>query len=108
MGYWETVETIAEEALAEYPDDESSQSEYVSESVDGSSYTIYYSGNEEVLNTSPNEPDGDEVSAMCAPDADWRKMRTVAAFMAMEQDVLEKVEELREAAEDDEDDDDES
>ena len=99
MGYWQDVESIAEDAIAEHPDDQDDRQEYVTQSVDGSAYVIYYSENEEVLLQSRNEPDGDEVAAMCGPNADWRRMRTVAAFMAMEADVLEKVRELIEERE---------
>ena len=100
--YLRTVTDIAEEALAEYPGpggnlalDDEARREYVSESVDGSEYIIYYSANEIVLRASQNEPDGAEVRAISAKDADWRTLRTLAAYLAMEADVLaEKLTEL--------------
>ena len=63
----------------------------MSETVDGSEYIIYYSANEIVLEASDNEPDGAEVRAMSADDADWRTQRTLAAYLAMELDVLEEM-----------------
>lgn len=97
--YWQTVKSIAEEALQEYPDDENAQGDYVRESVDGSYWIIYYHANEVVLEASHNEPDGDEVRSMSDPSADWRQMRMLAAYLAMELDVLEALQELREEAE---------
>jgi hypothetical protein len=109
--YIKTVKAIAQDAIAEYPTPiednptpgseswEASQvvehrREYVSESVDGSEYVIYYTANEIVLQASQNEPDGAEVRAMSADDADWRTMRTMAAYMAMEADVLAEINRL--------------
>ena len=108
--YLKTVTAIAEEAIAEHPGDtsgpadqvneiwasvvEDERREYVSETVDGSEYIIYYSANEIVLEASDNEPDGAEVRAMSADDADWRTQRTLAAYRAMELDVLAEVERL--------------
>jgi hypothetical protein len=99
--YLRTVTDIAEEAIAEYPGtggnfalDDDERRDYVSESVDGSEYIIYYSANEIVLQASQNEPDGDEVRAMSAKDADWRTLRTLSAYLAMEADVLAEIDRL--------------
>jgi hypothetical protein len=92
--YLRTVTAIAEEAVAEHPGDEDTRRDYVSQSVDGSEYIIYYGAHETVLDASDNEPDGAEVRAMSADDADWRTMRTLAAYLAMELDVLAEVERL--------------
>jgi hypothetical protein len=98
-GYLKTVKSIAEECQTEYPDpDDDARHDYIHESVDGNQYVIYYSANEVVLETSANEPDGAEVREMTASDADWRQMRVVAAFMAMEADVREALERLDEQA----------
>ena len=91
--YWQTVEDIAKEALDEHGDEDEAR-DYITESVDGSYWVIYYHANEVVLETSKNEPDGDEVAAMAGPDADWRKMRMIAAYMAMEIDVMEALDDL--------------
>tara|TARA_R110002020_G_scaffold463769_2_gene684007 strand:+ start:331 stop:828 length:498 start_codon:yes stop_codon:yes gene_type:complete len=95
LGYRQTVQGIAQDAIEEYPftnelhsDD---RQEYVSESVDGNEYVIYYGANEIALRASDNEPDGDEVSAMSASDADWRTMRALTTYMAMEADVMEEI-----------------
>ena len=91
MNYIRTVQGIAEDAIAEYPDDDDGRQQYVSESVDGSEYVVYYGANEFVLRASQNEPDAAEVRAMSAEDADWRTMRTLAAYLAMEADVFEEI-----------------
>jgi hypothetical protein len=108
--YLKTVTAIAEEAIAEHPGDTSGPAaqvneiwasvidderrEYVSQSVDGSEFVIYYGANDTVLEATDNEPDGAEVRALSAKDADWRTMRTLAAYLAMEADVLAEVERL--------------
>jgi len=91
MNYIRTVQGIAEDAIAEYPDDDDGRQQYVSESVDGSEYVVYYGANEFVLRASQNEPDAAEVRAMSAEDEDWRTMRALAARLAMETDVVEEI-----------------
>ena len=91
MDYIRTVQGIAEDAIAEYPDDDDGRQQYVSESVDGNEYVIYYDANEIALRASQNEPDGEEVRSMSANDADWRTMRMLAAYLAMEADVFEEI-----------------
>ena len=108
LDYIKTVEGIAEDAIKEYPfgrgistrqqelrrfvnDD---RQEYVTESVDGNEYVVYYGANEIALRASRNEPDGSEVRAMSADDADWRTMRALATYMAMEADVMEEIDRL--------------
>jgi hypothetical protein len=92
LDYIKTVRNIAEEAIKEYPngqDDERQQ--FVSESVDGNEYVIYYSANEIALKASDNEPDAADVRAMSANDADWRTMRMLSTYLAMESDVMEEI-----------------
>ena len=95
LDYIKTVRNIAEEAIQEYPFTNELHSydrqEYVSESVDGNEYVIYYGANEIALRASQNEPDGDEVSAMSGNDADWRTIRQLATYLAMEADVMEEI-----------------
>ena len=93
--YREYIDTIAESVLADYPNDEEAQQEHVTESVDSSAWIIYWHANQDVLDHSDNEPDGDEVRAMAGDDADWRKMRQIAAFMALETDCMIRLQELR-------------
>ena len=100
--YIKTVDGIAEDAIKEYPFDidaehegvDEEREQYVRESVDGNEYIAYYGANEIALRASQNEPDGEDVSAMSADDADWRTMRAIAAYMAMEADVMEQIERL--------------
>ena len=93
--YQQAVDEIAEEARKQYPDpDDDQRDEYIGESVDGSWWIIYYAGHEEVLQSTDNEPDGAEVREMAPADADWRKMRQIAAYIAMERDVREAFDSL--------------
>jgi hypothetical protein len=104
--YLDSVEDIAKEAKQEYPNPRlhhDQRAEWITESVDGSAWIIYDAKNEEVLRQTENEPDGSEVREMAGPDADWRKMRQIAAFMAMEADVHEALRELDEAGDEEED-----
>ena len=98
MDYIKTVRGIAREAIEEYPltngEHSDERQQYVTESVDGNEYVIYYSANETALRASQNEPDGSEVRAMSADDADWRTMRTLATYLAMEADVMEEIDRL--------------
>lgn len=98
--YRDDVKAIAQDCIDNYPDpDDDGRHDFIHESVDGSQWVIYYSRNEEVLSISRNEPDGREVQAMAGADADWRQLRTIAAYMAMEADVWEAVRELDEERE---------
>ena len=98
--YWDSVRGIAEDAVDEYPTDEEARNEYVWESVDGSQWIIYYAGHETILAESGRlEPDGSEVAATCGPNADWREMQQVAAFLAMNAEVMEAVEAILEERE---------
>ena len=98
LDYTKTVRNIAEDAIQEYPftngEHCDERQQYVSESVDGNEYVIYYGANEIALRASDNEPDGSEVLAMSASDADWRTMRTLATYLAMEADVMEEIDRL--------------
>jgi uncharacterized protein YheU (UPF0270 family) len=99
--YWDTVESIAREVIEQNGTDEQNWHDSITKQVDGNHFIIYTAENETVLNESDNEPDGREVTAMAGEDADWRKMRTIAAYMAMEADVWEKCRELVEEYEPD-------
>ena len=91
LDYIKTVQGIAEDAIKEYPftnghySDERQQ--YVSESVDGNEYVIYYGANEIALQASQNEPD--DINPI---GSDWRTHRTLATYLAMEMDVMEEIE----------------
>lgn len=105
--YWDTVRAIAEEVREQYPNPRrhhNERSEHIFESVDGSSYIIYYAENEDVLRETHNEPDDDEVASMGGPDRGWKDLRQTAAFLAMERDVWQTLQELDKEAEDEEED----
>jgi hypothetical protein len=104
-GYWDTVKAIAEEIHDEYPDpddDHNERADRVHEDVDGSQWIIYYNKNDTVLNETHNYPDDRDVREMAGDTGDWKKMRTVTAFLAMEADVYEVLKELDDEAEDEE------
>ncbi len=105
--YWRTVSSIAKEAVEEYPDPSNAdeREEYITQSVDGNEYIIYYYANEIVLSATSNEPDEREVASMSDPEGGWRAQRTLAAYMAMEQDVREALSDLEAGMEDEEDED---
>jgi hypothetical protein len=93
-GYLKTVKDIAADAIAEYPFtlgldnlDNDERDQFVQESVDGNEYVIYYGAQEYALRATDNEPYGEEVKALSSNNADWRAMKTTAAYLAMECDV---------------------
>lgn len=94
--YYGTVESIAREVIENNGLDESDWHDAVHENVDGNYYVIYYHGNEECLEETKNEPDPDDVAELLADGdhGDWRKVRALAAYMAMEADVYEKLREI--------------
>lgn len=90
--YHETVESIAKEAMQEK---ELDRNQFINESVDSNSYIFMYAGPPVVKEASDNFPTGmQEIAAMAGPDADFDKLLQVAAYMAMEADVYQAVEEL--------------
>jgi len=89
MSYRDDVQSIAEDIVREHGLKDDSWHDAISESVDGSSWIIYYSHNEEVLDNTDNEPDNKEVACMVKENGNWRDFRQVAAYMAMERDVWE-------------------
>lgn len=92
--YWESVESIARDVIESNGIDEDTWHDSIHESVDGNSWIIYYSENEDVLEATDNEPDNSDVASMCDPKGDWRSMRQTAAYLAMESDVFQKCREL--------------
>lgn len=90
MDYLQTVRNIATEAITEYPFADGQHSderqEYVSETVDGNEYVIYYGANEIALRATDNEPD--DINPI---GSDWRTHRSLATYLAMEMDVLEEI-----------------
>ncbi len=94
--YDSTVEAIAREVIENNGLDEGDWHDAVHENVDGNYYVIYYHGNEECLEATKNEPDPSEVAEMLGGDdqGDWRKVRGIAAFLALEADVYEKLREI--------------
>jgi hypothetical protein len=93
--YWHTVKAIAKECKELYPDqDDDERHDYIHDSVDVSYWIVYRHINEVVLQASGNKPDGKEVQAISKPAADWREIRQIAAYLAMEADILEALEEL--------------
>jgi hypothetical protein len=91
--YWQDIKDYAEEIAKEHRDDEDARQEAVHEYVDGSKWIIYNANHEKVLSQTDNYPDSDEVAEMSNPKKGWEHMRMVAAFMAMESDLMQAVNE---------------
>jgi hypothetical protein len=86
--YWQTVQIIAEQCKQEYPDpNDDKRDDYIHARIAGSYWVRHYHANEVVLAASDNEPDWADIRSMTTPDAEWRELRQVAAYLAMEQDV---------------------
>ncbi len=91
--YWDSVKTTAEIALREKKEEDRPLRESVWEGVDSSQWIIYTSRNLDVLRLGESEPIADHLWQ----DADnWREAIQGMAFDVMKQDVMEKVEELKE------------
>jgi hypothetical protein len=98
--YYETVEAIAKEIIEEYGLNENLWYDLIIENVDGNSYIIYYAGNDVVKQASKNYGDDwREIHAMAGDDADDDRLKMVASYMAMEQDIWEACRELAKNAE---------
>jgi hypothetical protein len=91
--YWQDVEDYAREIIDTEGLNEDAWHDYVSETIGGCHWIIMYADNETVLDESRNEPDDDEVREMT--EGGWRSMRQVAAQIAMERDVLEKLKKIK-------------
>lgn len=90
--YRNEIESIAENVLdieEQYPDDYSDISEIIWEEVDSHQWVIYNSYNLDVLKHADNEPE--EWKHLVSDDDDWRKVLSVMAYKAMENDVWEEV-----------------
>lgn len=92
--YEDEITSIAKGIIEEHGLNEDDWHDAVHESVDGHQWIIYTGFHEEILDNSDNEPDNDEVTGMADPKGGWRDFRQVAAFMAMEADVQQKLREL--------------
>lgn len=95
--YWDSVVVLAEDVKESCPDpgkDHNCRVERIHENVDGNAWIIYYDNNETVLKQTHNDPDPGDVRSMSRQDADWKDMRQVAAYLAMEGDVWEALRDL--------------
>ncbi len=95
MSYRETVNAIAEEIIKRSLD-RNDWYDSASEEVGSNWYVTHYAGADECLDATRNEPDADEVREMMSEDklGDWRETRSMAAYIAMERDVLERLDEI--------------
>lgn len=94
------VERMAAEIHEHLPDpseDHNDRVDSVTESVDGSGWVMH--APDRVLEHSEQPQDSQEAAAMAGPDADWEKVRTVAAYLVMQQDVYEALSGLDDDAE---------
>lgn len=93
--YWGDIEDYAREIISENGLDEDAWDDAIHDTVDGSSWIIYYSKNETVLEETRNEPDNEDVAEMCNSKGGWKEMRQTAAHIAMERDLNEKLQEIK-------------
>lgn len=94
------VERMAAEIHEHLPDpseDHNDRVDSVTESVDGSGWVMH--APDRVLEHSEQPQDSQEAAAMAGPDADWEKVRTVAAYLVMQQDVYKALSGLDDDAE---------
>lgn len=95
------VENLAADIHQRCPDpddDHNDRCDAVHEAVDANAWVAQ--APDKILEHSVNEPDNSEAAAMAGPDADWEKVRQVAAFMVMEADVYDALQGLDEHVED--------
>lgn len=94
--YRNHVEMVAKDIFDEHGMDEDCWLDAVHEAVDSDQYIIYTAKNQEVLDETSNEPDSSDVAAWINPkdQGDWRKVRMIAAFLAMEADINEHLRDL--------------
>lgn len=95
--YSDDVDDYARHIIEEIGLDEDDWHDAVHETVDGSNWIIYNNRNEEVLNSSKNEPDDSDVAELLGTEqcGDWRKVRQIAAFIAMERDLREALDDIK-------------
>lgn len=96
LGYWQAVQGIASDAIAEYPNGTDNDDvvnherhQFVSESVDSNEYVINYGANEIALRATNNKPD--DINPI---GSDWRTHRSLSTYLAMEMDVLIELDRL--------------
>lgn len=95
------IENLAADIHQRFPDsddDHNDRCDAVHEAVDANAWVVQ--APDKILEHSGNEPDNSEAAAMAGPDADWEKVRQVAAFMVMEADVYEALSGLDEHSKD--------
>jgi hypothetical protein len=93
--YWLDVEIIAEQCQKLYPDeDDGRRQDYIGDAVEDSDWIA--NGIESVLSYTYNQPSPKEVEAKADPTKGERGLRVVAATLAMERDIEEKLCELDE------------
>ena len=97
--YWRSIREMAEDVLDECGIDDNEWHDFITESVDGSDWLIYYCHHETILNATDNEPDNREVAAMADHEGDWRAFRSTAAYLAMDADVWQECRKLAEERE---------
>jgi len=91
--YWKDVLAIAKEIFEDCPIDVEYY-DLVHESIDGCEWIIYDYRHETVLTATENYPDPSDVHSISKEDASWEELRQTAAFLAMEQDVLDEINSL--------------
>jgi hypothetical protein len=94
--YKEAVESIAREIIKDNGLNDNDWYEAVEEAVGSSWWLTYDANHETILDYTDNEPDNSDVREMLGKNdlGDWRKVREVAARLAMQNDVNAKLRDI--------------
>lgn len=93
--YYSEVESIADEAIKEHPEDEEARGEWIHETCDGHNYVIYTYKAQLVLAVSENsDAYGDEFGTEGIVCDDGSVNYSALAYMALRRDVEEAVSRL--------------
>ena len=94
MSYKDDVRSIAKDIVSDSKDSED-WDQMIRERLDTNHWIIHLESNEEVLDNTDHEPNNRELEGMVSPDGGWREYRQVAAIVAMQRDVLQVCEEIK-------------
>lgn len=90
--YWDTINSIVNEAIEESKDQELDITDYIHESVDGSEYIIYYHKNIEVLQYTDNDEALFDNEGSATFDSTVSTLQRIA-YWAMLQDCMDALSE---------------
>lgn len=94
--YKDAIDSIAREIIKDKGLNDQDWYEAVEDEVSSSWWLTYDANHETILDNTDNEPDNRDVREMLGRDdlGDWRKVREVAARLAMQNDINSKLREI--------------